>query len=787
MRRRRVVIALLALGLAGSALAQGTDRLPSKPIPYRLLERRTHPKPKPKKTGSPKAASAATGAATPQGPAPAQTLLARPAPVPPSPGGGSPPAQAARPAAPAQPPSAPRASAAVPPPAAPPPLIPIPPPGAPEKAPSNSGSPAPAAAAPAPPPPPPPRQAPPLAPPVSGTAPPGGLTPDQTSAFIDGLVASERTRTPVRGVEIAVVQNGQLLFLKAYGQAAPGRPLDPVRTRMRLGEVSSALTFLLLAREISLGRLEPKDPVNARLPAGLQIPDEGFTRPVTLQDLMSSTGGFEDRLLGRRWTEDPERLLPLSEALERSRPRRVRPAGNLAVPSPFAVALAGAIAARAEGAEFDDAVERGVLRPLGLDHTTFREPYPAAAGLPAPLPETLKQEFAVGEVRTDGGYASAPFLFGQSLAPAVSASSTAADMARVLAVLLDKGVIAGTPVFNPAAAASLTTPVWRGVAGVQASSRGLALQHLPGGVDAYGVMGAGPGFAAALGVVPGLRLGVFAATNSDRGKALVDAVLPALTARMRPAPNSGDADAGAALSAEGDYLPAQRAYHGLEAFIDRMKLGVRLTTDADGRGLLLRGADGTRSFRALGGPRFAAPDGRELFLVDSDGKGFAYLLGGGAGAAERVDALRALPTLAIAAAAGVFVILASLAGLVARSRLEPRETPQQSFAGALQILTSLVWAGAFAAFAAFARRGVSMERLTLEWPDETLILASWLALFAAIMTLALLAQLPSVWREGRRILGWSAGRKLRHTGGVFVFFGLAVVLAAWGALEPWSS
>jgi hypothetical protein len=43
-----------------------------------------------------------------------------------------------------------------------------------------------------------------------------------------------------------------------------------------------------------------------------------------------------------------------------------------------------------------------------------------------------------------------------------------------------------------------------------------------------------------------------------------------------------------------------------------------------------------------------------------------------------------------------------------------------------------------------------------------------------------------VWRGGRRLDSWSAGRKLRFTFTTLVFVGFCVVLGLWGALEPWS-
>jgi len=49
--------------------------------------------------------------------------------------------------------------------------------------------------------------------------------------------------------------------------------------------------------------------------------------------------------------------------------------------------------------------------------------------------------------------------------------------------------------------------------------------------------------------------------------------------------------------------------------------------------------------------------------------------------------------------------------------------------------------------------------------------------------------LPAVWRGavdgGRQALGWSGWRKTRYTVALLTFAALAIVLGAWGALEPW--
>ena len=99
----------------------------------------------------------------------------------------------------------------------------------------------------------------------------------------------------------------------------------------------------------------------------------------------------------------------------------------------------------------------------------------------------------------------------------------------------------------------------------------------------------------------------------------------------------------------------------------------------------------------------------------------------------------------------------------------------------------MFWCAAFGAFALFVRSGLSDAVLMFDWPNRWLVLASWAALIAGVLSLVMVLQLPGAWREERRIAGWSLWRKVRHTGTIGVFLAFTAILAAWGALEPLSS
>ncbi|MCP5916010.1 serine hydrolase, partial [Klebsiella pneumoniae] len=86
---------------------------------------------------------------------------------------------------------------------------------------------------------------------------------------------------------------------------------------------------IALMNEIEAGRMRLDGPVNLYLPEPLQIKDQGKKTQVRLRDLMTHTGGFEDRALGQLFERDPNRVRNLADYLRQERPRRVREPGLL--------------------------------------------------------------------------------------------------------------------------------------------------------------------------------------------------------------------------------------------------------------------------------------------------------------------------------------------------------------------------------------------------------------------------------------------------------------------------
>ena len=106
-------------------------------------------------------------------------------------------------------------------------------------------------------------------------------------------------------------------------------------------------------------------------------------------------------------------------------PLRADP-GTTAGYSNYATALAGYIVQRVSGEQYEDYIEHHIFQPLGMAHSTFRQPLPTAL---APL-------MAQGYMET--GQPGHGFEV-VNLPPAGSLSSTADDMSRFMIAHLQDG------------------------------------------------------------------------------------------------------------------------------------------------------------------------------------------------------------------------------------------------------------------------------------------------------------------------------------------------------------
>lgn len=626
-------------------------------------------------------------------------------------------------------------------------------------------------------------------------APGAAIPPSELETFVDGVVRQAMLDDHIPGVAVSVVQGGQTVLKKGYGFAAlsPGRPVDPDRTLFRIGAISKVFTWIAVLGEIEHGRMRPDAPINLYLPETLQIRDQGYERQVRVQDLLDHAEGFEDRSLGRLYERQADRVRPLSTYLRQERPRRVRMVGGPPEYSDYGAALAGAAVSHIEGRPFEDLIEAQILRPLNLDRTSFREPYPPQAGLPAPMTATMAADLAQGFRWTGAAYQARPFEYMSQIAPAESASASAGDMARLMSLILADGTLDGASLYGPQTARALRTVMLRAAPGVDGWANGMMERQLPGGFQGFGHTGQTLSFRSNLITVPALGLGVFVAGDSDTAARLAER-LPDLIVEQfyapppaPPPPGSAElADSGAAYA--GDYLTERRRYGGLEKFISMLTGSARMEVTRDGQ-LVIRSPESEGVWAPADAPgQFRSTVGEQPSAFQmQDGQAVRWFSPSGMQSFARAGLLQRASTLAALALASLIAAGATLLGLLTRDRRDFRQTSVQGRASALQTSTAILWFAAAAAFGVWAAGArADYAQAFYAWPSPLVLVASACALVASLCSAALLIFLPVIWRGGRRLDSWTVWRKLRFSVTTLVFLSYSALLLLWGALEPWS-
>jgi CubicO group peptidase (beta-lactamase class C family) len=242
--------------------------------------------------------------------------------------------------------------------------------------------------------------------------------------WLDGMVPYALKAGDMAGAVVVVVKDGTVLLEKGFGFADVSKKLrmDPEQTMVRIGSTSKLFTWTAVMQLVEQGKLDLDRNINDYL--DFTIPND-FGKPVTLRDLMNHRGGFEEGLKDILWT-NPQGV-PSTEAYlkDHKRPMLFAP-GEVPAYSNYGAALAGYIVERISKEPFERYIERHILVPLGMTHTSFDQP----------LPERFAA--AVSKGYRTASAAPGPYELIVTR-PAGSGTTTVADMSRFMIAHLQDG------------------------------------------------------------------------------------------------------------------------------------------------------------------------------------------------------------------------------------------------------------------------------------------------------------------------------------------------------------
>src|SRR5215475_8473057 len=197
-------------------------------------------------------------------------------------------------------------------------------------------------------------------------------------AFFDGIIPLQLERSDVAGASVLVMKDGKLLLQKGYGYSnfKDKKPVDPTATIFRLASISKLFTWVAIMQLQERGKLDLDTDINQYLDFQIR---SAFGRPVTIRNLMTHTGGFEETVRDIILVngKQPANQVPsLRDFLIRNQPRRLFPPGIVPGYSNYGVGLGSYIVQRISGQRFEQYVADRIFTPLGMTHSTFFQPPP---------------------------------------------------------------------------------------------------------------------------------------------------------------------------------------------------------------------------------------------------------------------------------------------------------------------------------------------------------------------------------------------------------------------------
>ena len=264
---------------------------------------------------------------------------------------------------------------------------------------------------------------------ATGTVPPATFAdPNRkqklAAAFpeIEKLFNTFAERMP--GAVMGIIVDGELVWVKATGirEATNKAPVTP-ETVFRIASMTKSFTALAILKLRDDGKLSLDDPATRYVPALADLPYPTSDSPaITIRHLLTHSEGFpEDNAWGDRQLAQTDETM--RAWMRAGIPFSTAP-GTAYEYSNYGFAILGQIIAKASGRPYADYVRDNILRPLGMNSSTFE------------MKEVPQDRIGLGYRREDNAWKAEPILAHGSFGAMGGLWTNTHDLARWVAFLM---------------------------------------------------------------------------------------------------------------------------------------------------------------------------------------------------------------------------------------------------------------------------------------------------------------------------------------------------------------
>lgn len=198
------------------------------------------------------------------------------------------------------------------------------------------------------------------------------LTTESATAFLDSFFDSPEAKPHYVGASVVVVKDGKVLAEKGYGfsDVESKTAIDPKNTAFRVASVSKTFTAAAVMQLVEQGKVDLQADFQTYV-KGLDF-DNPFDKPVTVENLLTHTTGFEIRDPQQEDIHtDFDKYIAMEDYAQQHMPPVVREPGSAYMYDNFSFLLLGMIVENVSGESFESYMQQHIFKPLGMDNSSF--------------------------------------------------------------------------------------------------------------------------------------------------------------------------------------------------------------------------------------------------------------------------------------------------------------------------------------------------------------------------------------------------------------------------------
>ena len=187
---------------------------------------------------------------------------------------------------------------------------------------------------------------------------------------VDAYVVAQMRRLKIPGASLAIVKGDKVVHRRGFGRARPGGDAPTPQTPFFIGSLTKSFTALAVMQLVEAGKVELDAPVQRCLP-WFRVADPRVSAQMTVRHLLNQTSGFsmvQSNTILADMDERPEATERQVRAL--ATVKITRPVGSKWEYSNLNYNVLGLIVEAASGEPYIEYIQKQILEPLEMRHTT---------------------------------------------------------------------------------------------------------------------------------------------------------------------------------------------------------------------------------------------------------------------------------------------------------------------------------------------------------------------------------------------------------------------------------